>query len=58
MGADEDEDARRRRAEELRRAIDEAADPSPPASPREFTDRAAREAAEEARERPAEDGDA
>jgi hypothetical protein len=54
MPADEDEDevARRRRAEELRRAIDETA--PRPTSPREFTDRAAREAAEEERGRRAE----
>jgi hypothetical protein len=42
---DEDEEARRTRAEELRRAIEEAA--SRPKSPREWTDRKAREAAEE-----------
>jgi hypothetical protein len=52
---DADEKARRKRAEELRRAIDEAgagARPGrPPASPREFTDEKAREAAEEERRR-------
>jgi hypothetical protein len=41
----DDEDARKRRAAELHRAIEEAtAGERPPASPREFTDR---EAAEE-----------
>ena len=44
----DDEEARKRRAAELHRAIDEAAAGGrPPASPREFTDREAREAAEE-----------
>jgi hypothetical protein len=45
---DDEEEARRARAEEMRRAIDEAATGhSPPSSPREFTDRKAREAADE-----------
>jgi hypothetical protein len=55
----DDEEARRRRAEELRRAIDEAGAGRPgkrPASPREFTDEKAGEAAEEERRR-AESGD-
>jgi hypothetical protein len=46
--ATDDEEARKRRAAELRRAIEEATEGErPPASPREFTDREAREAAEE-----------
>jgi hypothetical protein len=45
--SEDDEEARRRRAEELRQAIDEAAEGEhPPSSPREFTDREAHEAAE------------
>jgi hypothetical protein len=46
--AGDDEEARRKRAEELRQAIEESA-PRRPASPREFTDQKAREAAEEKR---------
>jgi hypothetical protein len=58
----DDEEARRRRAEELRRAIDEAGAGRPgkrPASPRELTDEKAREAAEEERrtEEEAREGD-
>lgn len=52
--ADDDVDARRKRAEELRRAIDDAAGPRErraPTTPREFTDQKAREAAEEAHRR-------
>jgi hypothetical protein len=55
----DDGEGRRRRAEELRRAIDEAGTGRPgkrPASPREFTDEKAREAAEEERHR-AQSGD-
>jgi hypothetical protein len=50
----DDEEARKRRAAELHRAIEEArGGKQPPSSPREFTDREAREAAEEAgREKP------
>jgi hypothetical protein len=44
--AEDDEEARRKRAEELRRAIEEAPARGP-ASPREFTDKQARKAAEE-----------
>ena len=51
----DDEQARRERAESLRRAIDEAAGAPPPRSPREFTERGAREAAERARERAEDD---
>jgi hypothetical protein len=43
---DDDEEARRKRAEELHKAIEEAPE-RPPATPREFTDERAREAAEE-----------
>jgi hypothetical protein len=44
----DDAEARRKRAAALHEAIDEAAsDERPPSSPREFTDREAREAAEE-----------
>jgi hypothetical protein len=57
MDEDEGQAARRKRAEELRRAIDEAG--PRPRSPRDFTDRAAREAAEQERSRrPEEDEDA
>ena len=50
--AGDDEEARRKRAEELRRAIDELGAARPgrrPASPREFTDEKAREFSEEER---------
>jgi hypothetical protein len=44
--ATDDEEARKRRAAELHRAIEEATGSGrPPASPREFTDSKAREAA-------------
>jgi hypothetical protein len=47
---DEDEDARRRRAERLREEIEAAGrDVRTPRTPRDFTERAAREAEEEAR---------
>lgn len=55
----DDEEARRRRAAELRRAIDEAVEGERrPRSPREFTDEQAREAAEQekADEEPEEGG--
>jgi hypothetical protein len=56
--ADDDERARRERDDELRRAIEEASSRRP-GSPREFTDRAARDAAAEERDRKgAEDADA
>lgn len=47
--AEDDEEARKKRAEELRRAI-EAAPTSRPSSPREFTDEQARKAADEQQE--------
>jgi hypothetical protein len=50
----DDEELRRTRAERLRRKIDEVLRgerPPQPRTPREFTDAAAREAAEEARRR-------
>ncbi len=47
--AEDDEEARKKRAEELRRAIEEAPGQGP-GSPREFTDEQARKAAEERRE--------
>ena len=47
--AEDDEEARKKRAEELRRAIDEAGE-SRPSSPREFTNEEARKAAEEKQE--------
>jgi hypothetical protein len=50
----DDEEERRRRAEELRGTIEEAGlgkSGRQPASPREFTDEKAREAAEEERRR-------
>jgi hypothetical protein len=47
--AEDDEEARKKRAEELRRAIDEAGE-SRPSSPREFTNEEARKAAEEQEE--------
>ena len=47
--AEDDEEARRKRAEELRKAID-AAPGRAPSNPREFTDEQARKAAEEERE--------
>jgi len=47
----DDEEARKRRAAELHHAIEEATEGGrPPASPRELTDRKAREAAEESSE--------
>lgn len=49
--ADADVRARRAHAEDLRRAIDEATEERP-GSPREFTDRAAREAREDERQDP------
>ncbi|HEY8770675.1 MAG TPA: hypothetical protein VIM03_09035 [Thermoleophilaceae bacterium] len=52
--AEDDEEARRKRAEELRRAIEEAPARGP-ASPREFTDEQARKAADEEREPPDEE---
>jgi hypothetical protein len=56
---DKDEEARRARAEEMRRAIDEAAEGHlPPSSPREFTDRKASEAADERARPPSDDGEA
>ena len=48
---EDDEQARRERAESLRRAIDEAGGARPPGSPREFTEREARKEAERARKR-------
>jgi hypothetical protein len=49
--ATDDEDARKRRAAELHRAIEEAtAGRRAPSSPREFTDREAQDAAEQDRE--------
>jgi hypothetical protein len=53
---EEDEEIRRKRAEELRRALDEPT-PGRPRTPREFTDQKAREAAEEARRRAEPDED-
>lgn len=55
----DDEEARRMRAAELRRAIDEAVEGERrPESPHEFTDQKAREAAAEAaREGPGEPGE-
>jgi hypothetical protein len=47
---DDDEEARRRRAASLRSAIERRGGAPRPATPREFTDRAAREAAEAAHE--------
>jgi hypothetical protein len=51
VAEDDDDEARRRRAAQLRAEIEEAvrrpADARPPTSPREFTDRRAREAAAE-----------
>jgi hypothetical protein len=47
--AEDDEEARRKRAEELRRAIEQAPGRAP-ASPREFTEEQARKAAEEEKE--------
>lgn len=49
--ATDDEEARKRRAAELHRAIEEAtAGTREPGSPREFTDREAQDAAEQDRE--------
>ena len=47
--AEDDEEARKKRAEELRKAIDEASE-GRPSSPREFTNEEARKAAEEQQE--------
>jgi len=51
---EDDEEARARRAEELRKAIEEAPT-RPPSNPREFTDEQARRAAEEESEREGEE---
>jgi hypothetical protein len=51
---DEDDEIRRKRAEELRRALDEST-LGRPRTPREFTEQKAREAAEEARRRAEQD---
>jgi hypothetical protein len=56
MSEDEDEETRRRRADELRERIDDALrGRRPPRTPREFTDRAAAEAAEQGPEDDEED---